>query len=46
MNVWTLLSYAAWIVSILLFGWMIVDAIAVDKQYQEDFLMSSREGDE
>ncbi|MFN0317573.1 MAG: hypothetical protein ACKVQA_21315 [Burkholderiales bacterium] len=46
MNVWTLLNYAAWIVSILLFGWMILDAIAVNKQYEEDFLMSSREGEE
>ena len=46
MNIWVLLSYAAWIVSILLFCWMIMDAIAVGKQYREDFLMSSREGEE
>lgn len=46
MNIWVLLSNAAWIISILLFGWMIMDAIAVGKQYQEDFLMSSREGEE
>lgn len=46
MGLWVLLSYAAWIISILLFGWMIMDAVSVGKKYSEDFLMSSREGDE
>jgi hypothetical protein len=43
---WTYLSYAAWIISIVLFAWMIVDAIGVGKKFKEDFLMSSREGEE
>lgn len=46
MSFWVLLSYAAWIISIALFGWMIMDALNVGKNYSEDFLMSSREGDE
>ncbi len=46
MNIWVLLSYGAWAVSILIFGWMILDALAVARQYKEDFLMSSREGEE
>lgn len=44
MNFWQLLSYAAWIVSGLLFLWMLVDMVSVAKAYDEDFLMSSREG--
>lgn len=44
MNFWQLLSYAAWIVSALLFLWMLADLTRVAKEYDEDFLMSSREG--
>ena len=32
MNFWQILSYAAWVIS------------SISKQYDEDFLMSSREG--
>lgn len=44
MNFWQLLSYAAWGISGLLILWMLTDMVSVAKQYDEDFLMSSREG--
>lgn len=44
MNFWQLLSYAAWGISGLLILWMLADMASVAKQYDEDFLMSSREG--
>lgn len=44
MNFWQLLSYAAWGISGLLILWMLADMVGVAKQYDEDFLMSSREG--
>ena len=46
MDIWTIVSYAAWIVSAWLLLWIVVDAISVSQQYDEEFLMSSREGDE
>lgn len=44
MVIWEVMSYAAWIVSALLFLWILIDAFNVAKQYDEEFLMSSREG--
>lgn len=44
MDVWDLMSYAAWGMAGLLLLWIVADAISVSKQYDEDFLMSSREG--
>lgn len=41
---WTILEWAAWIVSALLFGWMVLDAFSVGRDYGEDMLLSSREG--
>ncbi|MFT0171688.1 hypothetical protein ACLKMY_22175 [Paraburkholderia mimosarum] len=46
MNFWQLLSQAAWAVAILLFAWIIVDALRVSREYDDDFLMSSTEGSE
>lgn len=46
MNFWQLLSQAAWAVAILLFAWVIVDALRVSREYDDDFLMSSTEGSE
>lgn len=46
MNIWDILSYAAWAISAILLIWIVLDAISVSKQYDEEFLMSSREGDE
>lgn len=44
MNIWDILSYAAWIGAGLFLLWIIVDAIKVSIRYDEDLLMSSREG--
>ena len=46
MNLWTLLEYAAWIISGLLGLWMIIDASRTSRKYGEDVLLSSREGEE
>jgi hypothetical protein len=46
MDLWSLISWGAWIVSALLFLWMLADMLSVGKNYSEDFLMSSREGEE
>lgn len=46
MNIWDILSYTAWIISAILLTWIVIDAISVSQQYDEEFLMSSREGDE
>jgi heme O synthase-like polyprenyltransferase len=46
MDFWDLLSYAAWGVSILLFLWMLADFWKVAQDFDEDFLLSSREGEE
>lgn len=46
MNIWDIVSYGAWVISALLLLWIVVDAVSVSQQYDEDFLMSSREGDE
>jgi hypothetical protein len=44
MNIWDILSYAAWIGAALFLLWIIVDAIKVTLSYDEELLMSSREG--
>jgi hypothetical protein len=46
MDFWDILSYAAWGISILVFLWIIVDAWRTSKEFEEDFLLSSREGEE
>jgi hypothetical protein len=46
MNFWQLLSHAAWAMSIMLFLWILIDALKVRRQYDDDFLMSSTEGKE
>jgi len=46
MNIWDALTYGAWIVSILLFGWMLLDAWRIGHRFEEDFLLSSREGED
>lgn len=44
MDFWDIFSYAAWIISAALLLWIVVDAIKVSKDYDEAFLLSSREG--
>lgn len=46
MSIWDILSNAAWIISAGLLIWIVKDAISVSRNYDEEFLMSSREGDE
>jgi len=41
---WDLIQGAAWLVSILLLGWMILDAIRTGQKYSENVLSSSQEG--
>lgn len=44
MNYWDLLSYIAWIIAAWLLFWILVDAISVSRRFDEELLMSSREG--
>lgn len=44
MDFWDILTYAAWIISAVLLGWMLLDALRVNREYDEDLLISSREG--
>lgn len=43
---WNVLSYAAWVVAAALLLWMVVDMFKVDRDYDEDYLLSSREGED
>ena len=45
MDWWNVLECGAWAVSVLLLGWMLLDAIQVNRDYDEDLLTSSREGE-
>lgn len=45
MDSWNILEYAAWALSILFGGWMLVDMIRVNIAYSDDLLTSSREGE-
>jgi hypothetical protein len=46
MGIWNVLTYAAWSISAILLVWMVIDAFMVSSQYDEEYLMSSREGAE
>jgi hypothetical protein len=41
---WDFLASAAWIVSAVIFGWMIWDFFVVNSKYGDNLLVSSREG--
>ncbi|HLH11198.1 MAG TPA: hypothetical protein VKV77_04870 [Methylovirgula sp.] len=41
---WDAIIWAAWIISAVLFLWMFVDFLGVNKKYDEGVLLSSREG--
>jgi hypothetical protein len=45
MNAFVLLEYAAWALSALLAGWMLVDMVRTNTRYSEQVLLSSREGE-
>lgn len=42
---WTLLEYAAWAASAVLLLWMVMDAVRIGRDFDEDVLLSSREGE-
>jgi len=44
MDTWDLLTYVAWIGSAIFLLWMLIDMIRVGNEYDEDLLISSREG--
>lgn len=44
MDFWDIFEIVAWGVSALIFLWMIADALRVNREYDEDLLLSSREG--
>jgi len=44
MDIWQVLSYAAWAVSGSLLLWIVADMLRVRREFDENFLMSSREG--
>lgn len=46
MSFWSVLSYAAWAASAVILIWMVVDMIKVSKEHDEDYLLSSREGED
>jgi hypothetical protein len=46
MGFWDVLEYVAWSLSAAMLVWMLVDAFMISSQYDEEYLMSSREGGE
>lgn len=44
MDFWDIFSYAAWILSAVLIIWMVMDTLKVNREYDEELLISSREG--
>jgi hypothetical protein len=46
MDFWNLMEYAAWTISALLVGSMLIDARRIGRTYSDDVLLSSREGEE
>ena len=46
MGFWDILVYVAWSISAVMLVWMVVDAFMISSQYDEEYLMSSREGRE
>jgi hypothetical protein len=41
---WEISAWVAWIISALIFIWMLYDFFVVNAKYSEDVLLSSREG--
>jgi len=46
MTTWDMLANGAWLISALIAIWMVADLLKVGKEYPEEFLTSSREGQE
>ena len=45
MDLWTIAEYVAWLIAVSLIAWMLLDAARVGREYNEDMLLSSREGE-
>ena len=45
MAIWQLIEWGAWAASAVLILWMLLDAVRVGRDFSEDVLLSSREGD-
>jgi hypothetical protein len=45
MAIWQLLEWVAWGGSVFLLLWMVLDALRVGRDFSEDVLLSSREGE-
>lgn len=45
MDFWNLLEYGAWALSAILLVWMLIDAVQTSRDYSEELLTSSREGE-
>jgi len=43
---WNVFEYVSWSLSAVMLVWMVVDAFMISSQYDEEYLMSSREGGE
>ncbi len=41
---WQLATWVAWGLSALILGWMLLDLVRVGREYDEEFLLSAREG--
>ena len=46
MGFWDIIVYVAWSLSAVMLVWMVVDSFMISSQYDEEYLMSSREGGE
>lgn len=46
MDFWDILTYGAWLASGILLLHIVTDALAVSSKYSEEFLLSSREGED
>ena len=44
MNIFSIIGYACWVASALLLLWMLFDFFKTNSQFEEDFLLSSKEG--
>ena len=45
MDFWNVAEVLAWIISAALIAWMLADAARVGRDFREDVLLSSREGE-
>lgn len=43
MSLWEVLSYAAWMISGLLLVWIVIDALNVSREFDEELLIRSRD---